>query len=168
MTSASTLGCFPCHPMCLYGWDFSRDWWLNPSTTSNLMTQRLGRLCWWKLRQRKHGVPSPYLRLQSLSHPPHSAMGHIFCVYSFTTNVAVKALASLDVPCKCRLRVSFDFLNTIPTCSCNVSKFLFRSAFLLVPLVYWVIWLAKPVSWYIYLFSLVQGWAVLVLRGGCP
>lgn len=132
MTSASTLGCFPPGPMHLYGLRFlKRSMTQSASTTGNLMTQRLGRLCWWKLRQIKHGVLQPHLRLQSLAQPPHSAMGHIFHVYSFTTNVAVKdLLASLDVPCKCRLRVSFGFPNIMPTCHCNVSKFLFHSPFL--------------------------------------
>lgn len=42
---------------------------------------------------------TPYLHLWSLSHPSHLLIGHLFLVYSSTTNVAVKAvLASLDIP----------------------------------------------------------------------
>lgn len=122
-TSASTFECFLLTPCTCICWEFS----INPGLNCHPL------LVVWQQRgledfggedfggERKH-----YLCLQSRSYLCHSAMSHILCAYSFTTNVAVEApLASLDVPCKCWLLVSFVFPNTIPSCPWNVWKFLF-------------------------------------------
>lgn len=98
MISASTRECFPPDPTPLDGLRFLKRSVTQPSfTAGSLTTQRLGRLM--VKSEAKQAQRTPYLHLWSLSHPPQLLMGHVFLVYSSTTNVAI--LASLDIPCKC-------------------------------------------------------------------